>query len=488
MPFHDSERADRGIPRREFTRRAGFATLSLALGGCATGRKMRGEQPNFIFILIDDMGWKDAGFMGSRYYRTPNIDRLSQEGMVFTDAYAAAPNCAPSRACLLTGMYTPRHGIYTVNSSERGDARHRKLIPTPNATELDPEFTTVVEALQEAGYSSASIGKWHLGDDPGRGPLSQGFDQNVGGGKSGHPPSYFSPYGIRALPDGPEGEYLTDRLTREAIRFIETNREQPFFLYLTHYAVHTPIQAPGEITAKYRNAPPSGGQNDPVYAAMIESVDTGIGRLMDTLEETGLGEDTVVIFFSDNGGHGRKTSMEPLRGSKGMLYEGGIRSPMIVRWPGRIEAGATCGEPVTMVDFLPTILEMAGVSPPEEQPVDGVSLIPLLRGRSDLDREAIFWHFPAYLEAYAGMEGHWRTTPAGAVRAGEWKLIEFFEDGKLELYNLHDDIGEEHDLSGVLPERRDELHRLLLDWRAETGAPVPVELNPLFDPDSPPVP
>ncbi|MFC1500278.1 sulfatase [Candidatus Zixiibacteriota bacterium] len=483
MTSHEQERAPGTIPRREFTRRAGLATLSLAMGGCAYGRKVT-KKPNIILILIDDMGWRDVGFMGSRYYRTPNIDRLSREGMIFTDAYAAAPNCAPSRACLLTGLYTPRHGIYTVNSSERGNARHRKLIPVPNTTELDPRFITMVEALQGAGYSSVSIGKWHLGNDPGRGPLSQGFDRNIGGGIAGHPPSHFSPYGLRALPDGPEGEYLTDRLTDEAIRFIETSGEQPFFLYLTHYAVHTPVQAPEEITAGYRDVPPSGGQGDPVYAAMIESVDTGIGRLLDSLDAKGQTDNTVVIFCSDNGGHGAKTSMEPLRGSKGMLYEGGIRSPMIVRWPEQIEAGSRCSEPVIMVDLLPTILEMAEVVQPAGQMVDGLSLLPLLEGKSGFDRDAIFWHFPAYLEAYAGMEGHWRTTPAGAVRSGEWKLIEFFEDGNLELYNLHDDIGEEHDLSEAQSEKRDELHRLMLDWRERTGAPVPTELNPQFIPDS----
>jgi len=458
------------------------------MGGCAAGPTMRGAKPNVIFILIDDLGWKDVGFMGSRYYRTPNIDRLSREGMIFTDAYAAAPNCAPSRACLLTGMYTPRHGIYTVNSSERGRARNRRLIPVPNTTVLAPEFLTIAEALQPAGYSSASIGKWHLGNDPGRGPLSQGFDQNVGGGAAGHPPTYFSPWGIRALADGPEGEYLTDRLTDEAIGFIDRNRAQPFFLYLTHYAVHTPIQAPDAITAGYRDTPPAGGQGDPVYAAMIESVDRGIGRLLETLDEWGLSDNTIVIFFSDNGGHGRKTSMTPLRGSKGMLYEGGIRSPMIVRWPGRIEAGSRCAEPVTMVDFFPTFLELAGTPLPGSQPVDGLSLIPLLRGGTHLDREAIFWHFPVYLEAYAGMEGPWRTTPVGAVRAGDWKLIEFFEDGRLELYNLRDDIGEGHDLAEVEPDQRDALHRLMRDWREKTGAPVPVEPNPLYNPDSKPLP
>jgi arylsulfatase A-like enzyme len=444
---------------------------------------MRGAKPNFVFILIDDLGWKDAGFMGSRYYRTPHLDRLAGEGMVFTDAYAAAPNCAPSRACFLTGMYTPRHGIYTVNSSERGRARDRKLIPVPNATDLAPEFVTVAEALREAGYVSASIGKWHLGGDPDHDPLSQGFDVNIGGGATGHPPAYFSPWNLPHLTDGPAGEYLTDRLTDEAISFVERHHHQPFFLYLTHYAVHTPTQAPEEITDRYRDRPGSDGHDHPVYAAMIESVDHGIGRLLDMLDDLELSRDTVVIFFSDNGGHGARTSMEPLRGSKGMLYEGGIRSPMIVRWPGRIEAGSRCTEPVIMVDFLPTMLEMAGVSRPESQPVDGMSLSPLLAGASTLGREALYWHFPAYLEAYAGMEGAWRTTPAGAVRAGEWKLIEFFEDGRLELYHLADDIGERRDLADLHPEKRDELHRLMRDWRRETGAPVPTEPNPRYRPD-----
>jgi arylsulfatase A-like enzyme len=470
------------MTRRDFARLAGLTLLSLPLGACRIGKGMRGATPNIVFILIDDMGWRDVGFMGSGYYRTPNIDRLAAEGMVFTDAYAAAPNCAPSRACLLTGMYTPRHGIYTVNSSERGQARNRRLIPVSNTTELAPGFLTVAELLQDAGYVSGSVGKWHLGEDPGLGPLSQGFHENVGGGVAGHPPTYFSPWGISRLTDGPEGAYLTDRLTDEAIFFIQRSRDRPFFLYLTHYAVHTPVQAPWEIVARYREMPGSGGQNDPVYAAMIERVDTGIGRLLETLDDLDLNRETVVIFFSDNGGHGAHTSMAPLRGSKGMLYEGGIRSPMAVRWPGRIDAGSRCSEPVTMVDFLPTLLEMAGVPPPTSQPVDGVSLVPLLEGAGTLGRDAIYWHFPAYLEAYAGMEGPWRTTPASAVRSGDWKLMEFFEDGRLELYNLRDDVGESEDLAELMPAKRDELHRLLLDWREATGAPVPTQPNPLFDP------
>jgi arylsulfatase A-like enzyme len=381
----------------------------------------------------------DVGFMGSEYYRTSNIDRLAREGMVFSDAYAAAPNCAPSRASLLTGQYTPRHGVFTVGSSERGKAEQRRIVPTPNRTTLAPEHVTIAEVLAEAGYATAMIGKWHLGDAPDHDPLSQGFQMNVAGNTSGHPDSYFSPYGNKDLTDGPAGEYLTDRLTDESLRFIEANQAGPFFLYLSHYAVHTPIQAKEEMAARYRDKPASNGQDNPAYAAMIESVDQGIGRILGKLIELGIDEQTVVVLFSDNGGHGPVTSMQPLRGAKGMLYEGGIREPMAVRWPGSIEAGSRSRVPVTMVDFFPTILDLAGVVPP-------AGLVP----------------------------------PAGAVRQGDWKLIEFFEDGRIELYNLADDISESRELSGSLPDKADYLHQLLRGWRISVGAPVPTELNPLY--------
>lgn len=468
--------------RREFVRTIGLGTASFVLAGCSPGGGSSRRRPNIVFILIDDLGWRDAGCLGSIYYETPAIDKLAGQGMLFTNAYAAAPNCAPSRACLLSGQYSPRHGIYTVNSSERGQARFRKLIPTPNTTELESGIMTIAEVLKPAGYISASIGKWHLGDDPELGPVGQGFDINIGGGRAGHPGSHFSPYRIDVIDDGPDGEYLTDRLTAEAISFIEEYREKPFFLYLTHYAVHTPIEAKEELIRKYSEKEGSGGQSNPVYAAMIESVDRGVGRLLDKLDELDLTDNTIVFFFSDNGGYGPVTSMAPLRGSKGMLYEGGIREPLIVRWPGRILPGTRCDVPVTGVDFYPTIIEMARAGEPVDQIMDGVSIVPLLRGEDRLEREAIFWHFPAYLEAYRGMEGRWRTTPAGAVRKGEWKLIEFFEDGRLELYNLRSDVGEKSNLSSALPEKTAELHRLLIDWRDSLDAPVPAESNPLYDP------
>ncbi|GAI17889.1 unnamed protein product, partial [marine sediment metagenome] len=271
------------------------------------------------------MGWKDAGFMGSKYYDTPAINALAANGMTFTNAYSNGPNCAPTRACLLTGLYPPRHGIYTVNSSARGKSALRKIIPIENKTILDTSFVTIAEILAKNGYSTISIGKWHLGNDSIGLPQSQGFDENVGGYHLGYPRSYFSPYHNPYLSDGQEGEYLTDRLTDEAIDFIEKNKDNPFFLYLPHYAVHTPLQAKDSLISVFRNKEPDGGQNNPVYAAMIKSLDESVGKIMMELRNQNLLNNTVFFFMSDNGGHGRVTSMSPLRGSKGMLYEGGIR-------------------------------------------------------------------------------------------------------------------------------------------------------------------
>ena len=483
--------------RRDFLKNCAVATKGFALSsyafsvaGCtfsntpAEARYNR-RRPNIVFIFIDDMGWRDVGFMGSQYYETPNIDRLASEGMVFTNAYSNAPNCAPARACLLSGQYGPRHGVYTVNSSSRGKAKLRKLIPIENTTDLDSNIVTIAEALKPAGYVSASIGKWHLGNDPQFGPIAQGFDVNVGGYSAGHPPKgYFVPYNNPELPDGPQGEYLTDRLTDEALNFIDTNKDRWFFLYLPHYAVHTPLQAKEKLIEKYKNKPGSNGQNNPKYAAMIESTDEGVGRILDKLDELELTEDTIIFFFSDNGGVRTITSNEPLRGGKGMLYEGGIREPMVVRWPGVIEPGTTSDTPIIGVDLFPTILERASVPIPQGKLLDGVSIMSLLKREGDLDREAIFWHFPAYLQGKAkgARDEHFRTRPAGAVRAGDFKLIEYFEDDDLELYNLADDISEENNLVDAMPEKAAELHKLLLDWRQEVNAPVPTELNPEYDP------
>jgi len=456
--------------------------------------------PNVVFILIDDMGWRDVGFMGSEYYETPNIDRLAGQGMVFTNAYANGPNCAPTRASLMSGQYTPRHGIYTVTPSARGQASLRKLLVEETETELDLGIVTIAEALKAAGYATASIGKWHLGGGDHL-PPGQGFDVNIGGNARGAPPGYFWPYErenaqgnvvrIRGLREGgEEGEYLTDRLTDEALDWMEANADEPFFLYMTHYAVHTPIQAKPALAQKYRAKQGSGGQQNPRYAAMVESVDDSVGRILRKLDTLGLADDTVVIFFSDNGGLGTQTSMAPLRGSKGMLYEGGIREPMIVRWPGHVEAGISSEVPVISVDFFPTIVDMAGADRPTGQALDGLSLVPLLVAGADpgqadaataaLAGRPLFWHFPAYLEGNRTI-GPFRTTPAAAVRLGDYKLIEFFEDGKLELYDLRDDIGEANDLADQMPEKVEELRAVMEAWRAAVNAPVPSALNPEFD-------
>lgn len=439
------------------------------------------------------MGWRDLGCYGSEYYETPNIDRLAGQSMVFSAAYTCGPNCAPTRASLMSGQYTPRHGIFTVDSSERGPKHLRKLIPQQNKTALDGRIVTIAEAIKPAGYVSASMGKWHLGNDPAHGPIGQGFDVNIGGYEAGHPRSYFSPYKNPALRDGPKGEYLTDRLTEEALKFIEANRDKPFFLYLPHYAVHTPLQAKEAMIVKYKAKKPSNGQGNPTYAAMIESTDQGVGRIVGKLDELGLTDDTIVIFSSDNGGvggyqalgikGGEITSNAPLKGGKGMLYEGGIRVPLFIRWPGVVEPGSQCDEPVITVDFYPTLIEMAGAKRPAGQPLDGHSIVPLLKGDAAFGRDAIYWHFPAYLQ---GGGGTWRTTPAGAVREGQWKLIEFFEDSRLELYNLAQDIGEKENLAKKMPVKTQELYNRLKNWRKSVGASVPTRPNPDYRPTGKP--
>lgn len=440
-------------------------------------------KPNVVFFFIDDLGWTDLGFMGSKYYESPHIDRLASEGTVFMNAYAAAPNCAPSRACLMSGQYTPRHGIYTVNNSDRGSAKHRKLIPIRNTIHLADEFVTLGESLQAAGYVTATIGKWHLGKDP----TTQGFDFNVAGKQWGSPSGggYHSPYKYPNLEQKNKGEYLTDRLGREACKFIEQCKDKPFFLYFTHYAVHTPIEAKEELIKKYQRKKATDRHNNPAYAAMIESTDDSVGMVLAKLEELDLSENTIVLFFSDNGGHGPVTSNSPLRGSKGMLYEGGIREPMIVKWPGVTKPGSICRENVIGIDFYPTLLEATGTPAPKNYTLDGISLMPLLK-ESDarLKRRAIHWHFPAYLQGSVKRPEDFRTTPAAAVRMGDWKLIEFFEDGILELYDTKNDLAETINLAGQMPEKTREMHQVMLAWRKEVKAPVPSEPNPKYDPKS----
>ncbi|MCL3780419.1 hypothetical protein EMN47_08440 [Prolixibacteraceae bacterium JC049] len=459
-----------------------LSTALLALAILPVSAK---EKPNFIIFLVDDMGWADVGYNGTTYYQTPHIDQMAKEGMVFTNAYANAANCAPTRACLLSGLYPSRHGVYTVGNPARGKASQRKLIPTPNNTTLASNFTTIAEAMKTNGYATYHIGKWHLGDTQATLPEGQGFDVNIGGNHHGHPKTYFSPYKNPQLKDGEKGEYLTDRLTTEACHLIEQSAGKPFFMYFAHYAVHTPIQAPAELTAKYKNKTPYNKQDNATYAAMVEKTDDSLGRILNKLRELNLDKNTYVIFFSDNGGHGGITDQTPLRGSKGTLYEGGFREPMIVWAPGKVAANSQNNTPVMGFDFFPTLVELAG-DKPEKYKLDGESITPLLAGKNQLKRDAIFWHFPAYLEGYRGIKypedltRGFRAVPSSAMRKGDWKLIENFEDGSLQLFNLKEDLNEQHNLAQSHPKKAKKLLKELRKWRAKTKSPVPTKLNPKY--------
>ncbi|QDT93736.1 sulfatase [Gimesia algae] len=461
-------------------------TLVVALLFCwhlsmLTQTNAENQRLNIVLFFIDDLGWRDVGFMGSDFFETPHIDRLAGESMKFTAAYSAAPNCAPSRACLMSGLYTPRHGVYTVGDPARGKSRFRKLIPAENNTVLDDRFTTIAERLSQAGYHCASVGKWHLGQSP----LSQGFQVNIAGNPSGSPRGgYFSPYKNPQLSDGEQGEYLTDRLTTEACRFIKDNVKSPFFLYLTHYAVHTPLQAKQQDFAYFKSKPAGQLPQHATYAAMIRSMDQSIGRVLQTLREQQLDQNTIIVFTSDNGGYGPATSMRPLRGSKGMLYEGGIRVPLLIKWPGVTQSGSASDEPVINVDLYPTFLEMTNIPVLESELLDGESLVPLLKDpQTRLESRSLFWHFPAYLQKYQGMQQRFRTTPVSVIRQGDWKLLEFFEDGHQELYNTRLDIGESKELSDSHPDKVQELSQALHRWQKHLQAAIPTELNPKYKPE-----
>ncbi|MDF1825075.1 MAG: sulfatase [Verrucomicrobiales bacterium] len=447
------------------------------------------ERPNLLFIYLDDFGWKDTGFMGSDFYETPNLDALAEEGMVFTNAYSASANCAPARASLLSGQYTPRHKIYNVGTGPRGKAKHRRLLHVPGVDVLDPSITTWANCIQEAGYLTATMGKWHLSDDP----LPYGFEVNVAGTHSGGPPAgYYPPHPkVPGLGDYSDDEYLTDTLSDRAEQFVRENRESPWMLYLTHFAVHTPLNPKKEYVEKYENKEPGELHDHVAMATMIQSVDEGVGRIVKALEETGTRENTIIVFFSDNGGYGPATDMAPLKGYKGTYYEGGIRVPFFVNWPGVVEGGTTNDSPIIGVDLFPTFCEMLDVEGPEGQILDGVSLMPLLKGgASEVTDRALFWHFPAYLQSFgkgAAPEQRdplFRSRPCSVIRKGDWKLLEFYESGEFELYDLKTDIGEEDDLSGTEVEKLELLKSDLDGWRKETGADIPTELNPEFDHDS----
>ena len=409
--------------------------------------------------------------------------------MIFTQAYANAANSAPTRACLLTGQYTPRHGLYTVGNSDRGQSKDRRLIPVRNNEEISPDKILISEALKPAAYITAAIGKWHIGHTA----IEHGFDVGFDRGELGYPGGHFRD----------DGEYLADRLTDEAVKFIKENNPsvtgKPFLLCLSHHAVHTPIQAKQEIIDKYRSKSGVDCHSNPVYAAMVQSVDESVAKVNQTLEELGLSENTILIFFSDNGGHGTYTCQRPLRGGKGMFYEGGIREPMFVYWPGRVTPGSVCDVPVISTDFYPTFLDIAGINNPENYVLDGKSILPLLEGEKTIDRDKLFWHFPAYLEAYAGLKKDsrdttFRTRPVSVIRKGDWKLLLFYEEwlldggqerivenNSVELYNLGSDLSETKNLSDSEIAKRDELLDELLQWLRDTEAPIPSEFNPEFN-------
>lgn len=432
------------------------------LAGCAHARPAPPPaHPNVIVVLIDDLGWRDFGGYGSDLHETPRIDRLATQGAKFTHAYAAAPICSPTRAAILTGKAPARLHLTDWIPGHAPPADAKLTIPDWTKR-LSADETTLAEALAPAGYVSASIGKWHLGG-PEETPEKQGFALNVGGTNKGQPPSYFAPYGIPNIADPLPGvEYLTDRLTDEALRFIDGHRAQPFFLYLAHYGVHTPIQARVDLTQKYARKVQVGAQHtDPKYAAMIESVDQSVGRIVDHLAALDLARSTVVIVTSDNGGLMRITSNAPLRNGKGTAYEGGVRVPLIVSWPGVVPAQVV-ETPVVSMDLFPTVLEFAGT--PARQS-DGESLVSLLTGKGPLAARALYWHYPHY----HGAGGK----PFGAIRSGDLRLVEHFEDGRLELFNLRDDVGEQKDLAAALPAKAAELRDRLARWRKAVGAQMP---------------
>ena len=455
--------------------------LSSTVGTCLA--QVVQQQPNIILINIDDLGWADLGYNGSCYYETPHIDRLHSMGISFQNAYAGASNSAPSRACMLTGLYTPRHGVYTVNPTERGKAANRKLIPCKNNRSVPNSFILLPQTLKSAGYQTCHIGKWHVTENP----LSSGMDTNIGGTKAGHPKSYFSPYHNPTLTDGPKGENLTERLAAEAVNYIDTiNKKKPFFLYYATYAVHTPLQAKAKLVEKYKKKQPTKAHSNPTYAAMIETMDQAVGRVMQAVERNGIAENTLIVLTSDNGGAYHISRQWPLRAGKGSFYEGGIREPLIIYMKGKYEGGDTYHEPVSQLDFYPTFAELAGIKLSFKP--DGKSLLPLLdKGETAyLNKRALYWHFPAYLESVHGdNEGRdplFRSRPVSVIRQGAWKLIENLEDGTLELYNLKQDISEKQDVSRKYPKLAKRLYKQLQRWRIETKASIPTEINPLYNP------
>lgn len=484
------------MDRRTFLKLSGIGALAFAFPGCA-GTTRRANSPNIVLVNVDDLGWTDLSCQGSAYFETPNVDKLAAEGIRFTDGYAACAVCSPTRASIMTGRYPARVGVTDwirarfqggdIPEDEENPTGYvgepdKQLLTPPNPLWMELEEVTIAEMLEQKDYATCHIGKWHLGADSWY-PEEQGFDYNIGGCDYGQPPSYFDPYCnenqgcIPTIEPREEGEYLTDREADEAVQFIREHQQQPFFLYMAHYAVHTPIQAKQGLTERYSNKPTT-NQDDPEYAAMIKSVDEATGQILDALDELQLTENTLVIFTGDNGGLEGPTDNAPLRSGKGFPYEGGIRVPVIFRWPGEIPEAEISYEPVSSQDYFPTIMEAVGLSLPEDREIDGISLLSHLKsgGREKLDRETLFWHFPHY------RQGH-RVTPYSIVRQGDWKLIKWYEGPEYELYNLQADIGEDNELSEEMPEKVKELDRVINNLVEETGAKLPIS-NPDYNPEA----
>ncbi|WP_379019938.1 sulfatase [Parapedobacter deserti] len=460
-------------------------------GGCVCkGQTL--QKPNVIVFLVDDLGYSDVGCYGSSYYETPHIDRLAASGMRFTQAYASSTLCSPTRASLLTGKNPARlhitHAIPIQGYKRIEGGRGTPLKDADYVMNLPLEEVTIAEALKRNGYVTASIGKWHVCRDPAYYPEYQGFDVNIGGNHRGHTGSYFYPYKGKwrmaadfpweewhTLPDGRPGEYLTDRLTAEAVDFVERNRDRSFFLYLSHYAVHTPIHAKKEVQAKYEQKEPDSlkGHVEPAYAAMIESVDASMGAIVGKLKELELMDNTIIVFTSDNGGFGKQTSNYPFRGNKGNFYEGGIRVPLIIRWPGVTDRPMISETPSITTDLYPTILDMAGLPLIPEQHVDGLSLKPIFNGGDLPSREALYWHFPNYV----GPNHPNGSRPLSMIRYRDWKLIESLEDGSVELYDLKTDMAESRNVASENKGLVKSLLAMLEAWRNESGVQLP-EVNP----------
>ena len=446
------------------------------------------EKPNIVFIMADDLGWSDVAHNGAKFYETPNFDKLTADGIKFTRSYVSGPNCAPTRASLISGMYTPRHQIWTPNARSKGSFSKMKLVVPnrdnskgdglfPSKLDLDPNVESVAEVMNKAGYKTAMMGKWHCGPD------QQGFDIFTADGSSKpHKKMYGSPTVAKTLTDA-------------ACKFINENNTKPFFLYLAHWDVHSPHRAEKKVVEKYKNKLKNGKWDhkwNPTYAAMIEAFDKSIGKVREAVQKAGIANNTLIVITSDNGAIGQVAS-GPLKGAKGSLFEGGVHVATSMVWEGVTKPGSSCDTPFSSVDYMPTFAELGGATLPKNQPVDGKSLVPLLKGKKSLQNRSIFWHYPLYLQASGKPvlpiaetdKMYWRSTPSSMIVKGDWKLIHFYEDNTVQLYNIAKDPYEKNECSKTTPEIAQVMKKELLSWVSETNAPTPNKINEAFAPSSP---